>query len=78
MKNKTKGTEENTATRGSLELLYNISRELVADLDLSTVLERILFLSIKNVGATSGSIIVLGEQGQPVNSAVIHSGKLFD
>jgi len=78
MKNKTKISIETASTRASLELLYNISRELVANLDLSTVLERILFLSLKNLGATSGSIIVLGEQGQPINSAVIHAGELFD
>ena len=78
MKSKTKNSIETASTRASLELLYNISRELVANLDLSTVLEHILFLSIKNLGATSGSIIVLGDQGQPINSAVIHAGELFD
>lgn len=75
---KTKPQEDSKDSRNSLELLYDISRELAADLDLSTVLERILFLSIKNVGATSGSIIVLDNQGQPVNSAVIHGGEVFD
>lgn len=61
----------NLTTRASLELLYNISRELAAALDLRTVLERILFLSMKNVGANSGSIIVLDDNGQPVESAII-------
>lgn len=65
-------------TRATLDLLYHISRELAADLDLGTVLSRVLFLSIKNVGAASGSIIVLDDQGRPVNSAIIHGGEVFD
>lgn len=57
-------------TRASLELMYNISRELAAALDLRTVLNRVLFLSMKNVGASSGSIIVLDANGQPIESAL--------
>lgn len=55
----------------SLELLYEVSREFAAALDLRTVLHRVLFLSIKNVGALSGSIIVLDSQAKPVESAFI-------
>ena len=61
---------ENKITRASLELMYNISRELASALDLRTVLNRVLFLSMKNVGASSGSIIVLDENGQPIESAL--------
>lgn len=78
MKTKGKSADNKASSSASLQLLYNISRELAADLDLSTVLERVLSLSLKNVGATSGSIIVLSDQGQPVNSAVIHGGEIFD
>lgn len=63
--------QDNQTTRASLELLYNISREVAAALDLRTVLQRVLFLSIKNVQAVSGSIIVLDAHGQPVESAII-------
>jgi NtrC-family two-component system sensor histidine kinase KinB len=66
----TQPTEE-TSTRASLELLYNISRELSSALDLRTVLRRVLFLSMRNIGATSGSIIVLDEMENPVESAII-------
>jgi hypothetical protein len=45
-----------TATRASLELLYNISRELTAALDMRTVLQRVLFLSMRNIDAISGMI----------------------
>src|SRR4030066_1243121 len=63
--------QEDNSTRSSLELLYHISRELSAALDLRTVLERILFLSMQNVGAINGSIIVLDDNGMPVDSAII-------
>ena len=49
---KEKGEE---TTRASLELLYHISRELAAALDLRTVLQRVVLLSMQTVGAMSGS-----------------------
>jgi len=63
-------TKDNS-TRSFLELLYHVSRELSSALELRTVLERILFLSMQNVGAISGSIIVLDDDGDPVDSAII-------
>jgi len=50
-------------TRSSLELLYDISRELAAQLDLRRLLQHILQLTLEAVGATSGSILVLDESG---------------
>jgi NtrC-family two-component system sensor histidine kinase KinB len=64
--------------RASLELLYEIGREVSADLDLRTLLHRVLFLSMKNVRASSGSIIVLDESGQPGESAFLIHGKTHD
>ncbi len=66
--------KEGEAARASLELLYNISRELAAALDLPTVLRRVLYLSVNNVGAINGSIIVVDGLGQPVESAIIVNG----
>ncbi len=63
---------DNETTRASLELLYHISRELAATLDLPILLQRVLFLSMRNIGASSGSIIVLDDSGRPVESAIIH------
>ena len=63
-------TEDNS-TRSSLELLYHISRELSSALDLRTLLERVLILSMQNVGAINGSIIVLDDNGTPVDSAIV-------
>jgi PAS domain S-box-containing protein len=65
-------------TRDSLELLYNISRELVAALDLRTVLQRVLLLSMRNVGAVNGTIIVLDNQGQPVDSTIIVGTQIIE
>jgi NtrC-family two-component system sensor histidine kinase KinB len=67
----TPGITEDNSTRSSLELLYHISRELNSALDLRTLLERILILSMQNVGAINGSIIVLDDNGVPVDSAIV-------
>ncbi len=58
-------------TLAPLELLYRVSREIATALDLATVLERMLSLSMDTVGAISGSIIILDEQEAPVESAII-------
>jgi NtrC-family two-component system sensor histidine kinase KinB len=63
--------KEDNSTRASLELLYSISRELSSALDLRTLLERVLYLSMQYVGAINGSIIVLDDNGNPVDSAII-------
>ena len=59
------------ATQASLELLYNISRELTSSLNLHKVLSRVLFLFTKNVGAERGSLIVLDEEQNPVEGAIV-------
>lgn len=70
--------KETESTRASLELLYHVSRELAAALDLRTVLQRVLFLSMRNIGAISGSLIVLDDNGQPIESAIIYGSKVFE
>ncbi|HSF81189.1 MAG TPA: GAF domain-containing protein [Anaerolineales bacterium] len=69
---------ETQATRTTLELLYNISRELAAALDLRTVLQRVVFLAMKHVGAISGSMIVLDERGQPLEAAIFVGSRLHE
>ena len=56
---------------GSLKLLYEISRELTSSLDLRVVLERVLSLSLQSMEGSNGSIIVLDEQGAPLDAAMI-------
>lgn len=65
-------------TRASLELLYSISRELTSELDLRELLQRILRLTLAQVEAFSGSIIVLDEQGLLTNGAVAYNGEVLD
>ncbi len=62
----------------SLELLYHISREIAATLDLNSVLQRVLFLSMHNIGAVSGSIIALDENNNPVASTIIHNKRIIE
>jgi two-component system, NtrC family, sensor histidine kinase KinB len=72
------GGENSRTTRTSLELLYHISREFASALDLNTVLQRVLSLSKETVGARNGSIIVLSEDGRPVESTIIIGKKIFN
>lgn len=65
-------------TRSPLELLYNVSRELASALDLRTVLQRILFQSLKHVGGERGSIVVLDDSGKVVDSAIVYGRKIHD
>ena len=69
--------EDHTA-RASLELLYNISRELAMALDLRTVLQRVVLLSMQNVGAVNGTMIVLDDSGQPVDSIIIVGSQVLE
>ena len=62
----------------SLKLLYEISRELTTSLDLRIVLERVLSLSLQRLEGSNGSIIVLDEQGAPLDAAIIVEGKIFE
>jgi NtrC-family two-component system sensor histidine kinase KinB len=63
-------------TRSSLELLYEVSRELSSALDLRTVLQRILFQSLKHVGGERGTIVVIDDNGKPVDSALVYGKKI--
>src|SRR5512138_2907866 len=65
------------STRTSLELLYNVSRELTSALDLHTVLTRVLSLSTTTVQAERGSVIVFDDHEKPVDGAIIVKGQLL-
>ncbi len=64
-------------TRASLELLYNVSRELTSALDLHTVLTRVLSLSTSKIQAERGSVIVIDDHEDPVDGAIIVKGQLL-
>jgi PAS domain S-box-containing protein len=61
-------------TRASLELLFSISRELATHLDLNALLGRILQLTIETIGADSGSILVLDEEGEVTEGSIYYQG----
>ncbi len=65
-------------TRSSLELLYNVSRELASALDLRTALQRILIQSLKSVGGERGSVVVMDDNGKPVDAAIVYGRKIHD
>ncbi len=64
--------------RASLDLLYTISRELTGELELRGLLQRVLDLTMTNVGALSGSIMVLDEEGKVTEGALAYDGKVHD
>jgi two-component system, NtrC family, sensor histidine kinase KinB len=66
-----------TANRATLDLLFNVSRELTSDLDLRTVLARSISLSSKYIGAERASVIVVDEHQQPVEGAIIVHDRLI-
>lgn len=68
---------EHDNSRTSLELLYNISRELANEIELHPLLKKILSLAIRNVGAERGSIVIVNESGRPVDAAIIYGEKIY-
>ncbi|MEA3351543.1 MAG: GAF domain-containing protein [Chloroflexota bacterium] len=69
---------QHSHAHASLELLYDISREIASTLDLHQVLNRVLALSMRTIGTVSGSIIVVNEQGKPVDSAIIYEDDMVN
>jgi GAF domain-containing protein len=65
-------------TRGLLELLYHVSREVATALDLRTVLQRVLFEALKNVGGERGSIVVLDDSGRTVDATIVFGNQVQD
>jgi NtrC-family two-component system sensor histidine kinase KinB len=65
-------------SKSPLELLYNVSRELASALELRTVLQRILFESLKYIGGERASIVVLDDNGKAIESAIVFGRKIHD
>lgn len=63
--------ESSNNRQALLELLYRISREVATTLDLAILLERVLALALNTIGAIRGSIIILDDNGKPLESAII-------
>jgi PAS domain S-box-containing protein len=65
-------------TRALLELLYHVSHEVATALDLRTVLHRLLYAAIKNVGGERGSIVVLDDNGRPLDSTIVYGDEFHE
>jgi GAF domain-containing protein len=65
-------------TKSSVQLLYNVSRELASALDLRTVLTRVVLQSLKYVGGERGSLVVFDEQGKPMDAAIVIGMQVHD
>lgn len=70
--------EDTARTRASLELLYSISRELAAQLNLNELLGRILRLTLETIGGESGSILVLDDHGKAVEGSFFYGGEVHE
>ena len=62
----------------SLERLSSISRELAAQLNLHTLVERILQRTLEAVGAPTGSLLVLDDEGRVSEGALAFGGAIHD
>lgn len=69
---------EQARAKSSLELLYSISRELAAQLDLDKLLRRVLQLTMEAAGPPNGSILILDQDGNITDGALAYDGKLFE
>jgi len=63
-------------TQNLLELLYHVSREVATALDLRTVLQRVLYAAIDNVGGERGSIVVMDGHGKPLDSIIVYGKRI--
>ena len=65
-------------TRALLELLFHVSRELATALDLRTVLQRVLYEALQNVGGERCSIVVLDDSGKAVDATIVYGTKIHE
>lgn len=61
--------------RNRLQLLYEISRAITAELDLPPMMGSIISQTQKAVGATKGSVILLDDGGQVTHRIVVREGE---
>lgn len=62
--------------KSKTELLYQVSRELSAELDLDTLLSRILHLTSAAVDATHGSVILVNGHSEALRRISWHRGEI--
>ncbi len=62
----------------SKELLFHMNREISVKLELRDLLRQILKLTLGGVKASSGSIMVLNEEGNVIDGALAYAGQVHD
>jgi PAS domain S-box-containing protein len=70
--------QEQDRTRALLELLIHVSREVATALDLRTVLQRVLYEAIQNVGGERCSIVVLDDSGKAVDATIVYGKQILE
>lgn len=70
--------QETDRTKALLELLYHVSRELATALDLRTVLQRVLYEAIQNVGGERCSIVVMDDAGKAVDATIVYGKQIHE
>src|SRR5512138_555598 len=71
-------SQEQDKTKALLELLYHVSREVATALDLRTVLQRVLYEALQNVGGERCSIIVLDDAGDAVDATIVYGKQVHE
>jgi PAS domain S-box-containing protein len=71
-------SQEQDRTKALLELLYNVSREVATALDLRTVLQRVLYEAMQNVGGERCSIVVLDDAGKAVDATIVYGKQVHE
>src|SRR5512144_580598 len=69
---------ENNRTKALLELLYHVSREVATALDLRTVLQRVMYEALQNVGGERCSIVVLDDAGKAVDATIVYGSQILE
>src|SRR5512140_3033375 len=70
--------KEQDRTKALLELLYHVSREVATALDLRTVLQRVLYEAMQNVGGERCSIVVLDDAGKAVDATIVYGKQIHE
>jgi PAS domain S-box-containing protein len=70
--------QEQDRTKALLELLFHVSREVATALDLRTVLQRVLYETMQNVGGERCSIVVLDDAGKAVDATIVYGKQVHE
>ena len=70
--------KETDHTKAVLELLYHVSRDVATALDLRTVLQRVLYEALQNVGGERCTIVVLDDAGKAVDATIVYGKQVHE